>query len=223
METITNNQKPATRRQLWALFLASKNAGEKHDYRDDNLTKQEANDLLKQFNEKNGYNKQQSSSRATKPTTISTKSKQEQLEKQIKNNFIVFFKDNYLDRYVKNLSGVLKQVSEIYSADFKGNDLGGKRYIFFGSGCSVAWLKYRKCRKYETIYEVTRGTLHEECFKLVCNEVGNELCNKLEKLGSPLTAILYQDYSFNQIGMQCLKEFLEANGAKNVQIQVWYD
>lgn len=223
METITNNQKPATKRQLWALFLASKNAGEKHDYRNDNLTQEQANDLLKQFNEKNGYSKQQTSSRVTKSTTISTKSKQEQLEEQIKNDFIQFFKDKYLDRYVKNLSGVLKQVSEIYSTDFIGNDLGGKRYIFFGTGCSVAWLKYRKCRKYETIYEVARGTLHKECFQMVCNEVGNDLCNKLEKLGSPLTAILYQDYSFNQIGMQCLKEFLELNGAKNVQIQVWYD
>lgn len=222
METITNNQKNATKRQLWALFLASKNAGEKHDYRNDNLTQEQAAELLKKFNEQTGYNKS-SSNRVYKPTTISTKSKQEQLEEQIKNDFIQFFKDKYLDRYIKNLSGVLKQVSEIYSADFRGNDLGGKRYIFFGTGCSVAWLKYRKCRKYETIYEVTRGTLHEECFQMVCKEVGNDLCNKLEKLGSPLTAILYQDYSFNQLGMNCLKEFLELNGAKNVQIQVWYD
>lgn len=223
METITNNQKPATKRQLWALFLASKNAGEKHDYRNDNLTQEQANELLKQFNEKNGYSKQQSSSRVTKSTTTSTKSKQEQLEEQIKNDFIAFFKDKYLDRYVKNLSGVLKQVSEIYFADFRGNDLGGKRYIFFGTGCSVAWLKYRKCRKYETIYEVTRGTLHNECLELVCKEVGEELCDKLYKLGSPIMAIMTQDYSFNQLGMNCLKEFLELNGAKNVQIQVWYD
>ena len=52
METNNLNNTPATNRQLWALFLASKNAGEKHDYRNDNLTFEQAAELLKQFNEK---------------------------------------------------------------------------------------------------------------------------------------------------------------------------
>lgn len=218
----TNNQKPATKRQLWALFLASKNAGQKHDYRNDNLTFEQAAQLLIQFNERTGYSKQ-SSNKQSKTLSIPNKSKQEQLEEKIKSDFIRFFEDKYLERYIKNLSGVLKQVSEVYSADVFGNDLGGKRYIFFGSGCSVAWLKYRKCKKYETIYEVTRSTLHHECLELVCKQVGEDLCNKLHQLGSPIMAIMTQDYSFNQLSMQCLKEFLELNGAKNVQIQVWYD
>lgn len=223
METINNNQKPATKRQLWALCLASKNAGEARDYRNDNLTFEQAAQLLKQFNEKTGYTKQPTSRREYKPAATSAKSKQEQLEEKIKKYFIEFFKDKYLDRYIKNLSGVLNQVSEVYSADAFGNDIGGRRYIFFGSGCSVAWLKYRKCRKYETIYDVTRKALHEDCFKMICEKVGKDLCDKLTQLGSPLSAIIYQDYSFNQLSMQCLKEFLELNGAKNVQIQVWYD
>jgi len=222
METMdNNNQKPATKRQLWALYLASKNAGEAHDYRNDNLTFEQATQLLKQFNEKTGYTKP--ANRENKTSAPSTKSKQEQLEDKIKNDFIEFFKDKYLDRYIKNLSGVLAKVSEIYSADAFGNDLGGKRYIFFGSGCSVAWLKYRKCRKYETIYDVTRKALHEDCFRMICEKVGKNLCDKLTQLGSPLSSIIYQDYSFNHLSMQCLKEFLEKNGAKNVEINVWYD
>ena len=48
---------PATSKQLWALYLASRNAGEPHDYRGDNLSKDEATELLNQFNSKNPYKK----------------------------------------------------------------------------------------------------------------------------------------------------------------------
>lgn len=45
----------ATSRQLWALYLAS---GKTHDYRNDNLSKEEASALLEEFNEKSGYKKE---------------------------------------------------------------------------------------------------------------------------------------------------------------------
>lgn len=42
----------ATSRQLWALYLAS---GKAHDYRNDNLSKEQASALLDKFNKKSGY------------------------------------------------------------------------------------------------------------------------------------------------------------------------
>jgi hypothetical protein len=45
-----NVNKPATSKQLWALYLASRKAGCTHDYRNDNLTMQQASDLLNKFN-----------------------------------------------------------------------------------------------------------------------------------------------------------------------------
>lgn len=212
-----NNQKPATKSQLWALYLASKSCGETKDFRQSNLTFEQASQLIEEFNKRTGYKKQGNiTGRNTKRIR---KSKQQSLEESIKADFVEFFRQKYLDKYVSRLSGVFKQVSVI--TDDINPD--GNKYIFFGSGCSIAWLKYRKCHKYETIYDVTRATLNDDCFKLIEQQIGIDTCKRLEQLGSPIGAILYQDYSINQLNMACLKEFLELNGAKNVQIQVWYD
>lgn len=45
----------ATNRQLFALWLAS---GKSHDYRNDNLTKEQASQMLDEFNKNSGYTKE---------------------------------------------------------------------------------------------------------------------------------------------------------------------
>lgn len=58
----------ATSRQLWALYLAS---GKAHDYRNDNLSKEQASALLEEFNTKNGY-KKESARNESKPKKNAT-------------------------------------------------------------------------------------------------------------------------------------------------------
>lgn len=207
-------KKKATRRQLFALFLASKNAGEKKDFRGMDLSFEEASELLNEYNQKSGYKPQREFKVAT-----AAKIKKELQADSYKSEFITFFKEKYLDRMIAQLGGVLKQVSVIE------NDLNpkGKKYIFFGSGCSVGTLKFRKCEKYETIYSACRKALRNECLQMIFDEVGQKTCKKLERFGAPLGAIVTQDYEMNQLGMSAIKEFLEQNGAKKVEVQVWYD
>lgn len=220
MEKKTNNQdRPATKRQLWALFLASKNAGKKKDFRNENLTFEQATQLLQEYNKQTGYYKQTSSSNSfTVNTTTTKKSKPD-----YKNEFIKFFEEKYLDQVLANLTPVLNQVSEIYNADILGNDIGGNRYKFYGSGCAVGWLEFRKCKKYELIYSVCRKAYNHECIQMVYDRVDKELVKRLENEGCPLGAILGQDYSFRSIENDAIAEFLEKNGAKNVRSIVHYD
>lgn len=216
MET-NKNQKPASDRIRFALWRASRKAGCPTDYRGMNLTQQEAVELLEKFNKETGYNNGREYKHSDKFL------KEQTQEEMYKAKFIEFFKEKYLDKVLANLNSVLNQVSEIYNADIFGNDLGGKRYKFYGSGCAVAWLEFRKCKKYELINSVCRKAYNNECIQMVYDQVDRGLINRLESEGCPLGAILGQDYSFRQLEMQAISDFLEMNGAKNVRIKVHYD
>jgi hypothetical protein len=220
MEKKTNNQdRPATKRQLWALFLASKNAGEKKDFRNENLTFEQAAQLLQEYNKKTGYSKQTSSSNSlTVNTTTTKKSKPD-----YKNEFIKFFEEKYLDKVVANLKTVLKQVSEVYQSDTLGNDIGGRRWKFYGTGCAVAWLEFRKCKRYEEIDRATGSAYNNEIIEIIKSHISPAVIKQLENEGNYIEAIIGQDYSFRQLEMQARKQFLEINGAKNVRIRVHYD
>lgn len=216
MET-TNNQKQASARIRFALWRASRKAGCPTDYREMDLTQEQAVELLEKFNKETGY----SNGREYKH---SKKFQEEQSKEELyKAQFLAFFKEKYLDQVIANLKPVLNQVSEIYSADVFGNDLGGKRYKFYGSGCAVGWLEFRKCKKYELIYSVCRKAYNNECIQMVYDRVDKELVKRLENEGCPLGAILGQDYSFRSIENDAIAEFLEKNGAKNVRSIVRYD
>lgn len=213
----TNNQKQASARIRFALWRASRKAGCPTDYREMDLTQEQAVELLEKFNKETGYNNGKEYKHSNKFLKEQTK------EEMYKAKFIAFFKEKYLDEVLANLNIVLGQVSEIYNADIFGNDLGGKRYRQYGSGCAIAWLEFRKCKKYQMIYDVCRNAYNQECFRMVFDKVDEKLIKQLENEGCPFGAIFGQDYSFQQIKMQAISEFLEMNGAKNVRIRVHYD
>ena len=145
METTNNN--PATKRQRFALWLASKACGEPKDFREVDLTVSQAAELLKQYNKKSGYNN-------GKDSTIQHND-QPRKQHNYKEEFIEFFKAKYLNEVLDNINNVLKQVSVVYNADIFGNPTGGQSYKFYGSGCACAWLEFRKCKRYEEINSIT--------------------------------------------------------------------
>lgn len=213
METTNNN--PATKRQRFALWLASKACGEPKDFREIDLTVSQAAELLKQYNAKSGYNN----------GNDSTIQHNDQPRKQhnYKEEFIEFFKAKYLNEVLDNINNVLKQVSVVYNADIFGNPTGGQTYKFYGSGCACAWLEFRKCKRYEEIDSITGRTYNDEIISLIKSNLPKELITRLENEGCPIGAIITQDYSFRQIEMKCRAEFLTMHGAKNVKIRVHYD
>jgi len=65
---MTNASGPATSRQLWALFCATK-----EDHRDKGLSKQEASDILNDHNKRTGYSAGKCSAKAeSKPDAVRT-------------------------------------------------------------------------------------------------------------------------------------------------------
>lgn len=207
METVNNN--PATKKQRFALWLASKSCGEPKDFRTMELTVSQAAKLLQEYNERTGYNK---------PTEKQPVNKEEKYKKE----FIKFFKEKYLGQAVARVHKVLQQASEVYETDAFGNDLGGKRYKMYGC-CAVGWLEFRRCKKYELIYKVARGAFNHECMELVHASIDKKIIKRLEREGCPIGAITGQDYSFREMENDCISHFLQLNGAKEVRQVVHID
>lgn len=216
MKTITNNQKQASARIRFALWRASRKAGCPTDYREMNLTQEQAVELLEKFNKETGYSNGRKYKHSDKFL------KEQSKEEMYKEKFIAFFKEKYLDEAISRLNSVLDKPSEVYEVDALGNDLGGKRYRMYGC-CAIGWLEFRKCKKYELIYNVARGAFNHECRDLIHASIDKKIVKRLEQEGCPISAITSQDYSFQEMENDCIAEFLELNGAKNVRKVVHID
>ena len=206
----TNNQKQASARIRFALWRASRKAGCPTDYREMDLTQEQAVELLEKFNKETGYNN-------GKEYKHSDKFLKEQSKEEIyKAKFIAFFKEKYLDEAISRLNRVLGRPSDVYEVDALGNDLGGKRYRMYGC-CAVGWLEFRKCKKYELIYKVASGAYNHECMDLVHASIDEKTIKRLENEGCPIGAITGQDFYFRELENDCIAEFLQLNGAKDVR------
>ena len=207
-----NVNKPATKRQLFALFLASKAAGRTHDYREDGLTMQQASELLVQFN---GTKVSMQVNKSAKPK------RKVSADEQLERDFREYVEAHYVNAAVKQLEQVLKQVSIIQDDPATTNK--PKRYIFFGSGCSIGYVTWdRRGKKGEKIDDVSRK-VRQYAFSLVSKKIGKKKVDELRRMGSPVEAILYQDYEMNNLWLQVKRTFMEKCGVKNVQIHIQYD
>ena len=215
MVRLENQCKPATKRQLFALFLASKAAGSTHDYRNDGLTMQQASELLEQFNSKRPM---QVKAADAKPID-----KEEAAMQKLRDEFLEYFKKHCLNEFVgtfRRTIGIVSKVSDDPQFTPEGKR---KSYVFFGVGCSIGWLKYRKGNKRaERIDEACRQ-VRKECIKMVMDIIGKKECQMLERMGSPAEAIISQDYNMNSLWLSAKRTFMEMKGVKNVEIVVHYD
>lgn len=212
----TNNQKQASARIRFALWRASRKAGRPTDYREMDLTQEQAVALLEKFNKETGYNNGKQYKHSDKFLKEQTK------EEMYKAKFIAFFKEKYLDEAISRLNKVLGKPSDVYEVDALGNDLGGKRYRMYGC-CAIGWIEFRKCKKYELIYNVARSAYNHECMDLVHASIDKETIKRLENEGCPIGAITSQYYSFQEMENDCIAEFLKLNGAKDVRKVVHID
>ena len=142
----------ATPRQLWALYCITKK-----DYRNENLTKEEAANLIKELGDPN-YKK------------ASKKSISEQLLDYLKANIDKLYKACLTEI---NIESVVEDDKHVPKKD-------RKQYTFIGSCCGITYLKYRKNNK-------KAQELDEAARKYRNNEILDILIKKLsinQHLGS---------------------------------------
>lgn len=181
-EAINNPDEPASKKQLWALFCITK-----QDWRDKNLTKGEASELIQKYSgERTTQNKE----------ALSTNS--------IKKDIIQNLKPK-LDKQMAKAFGMQSVVGD---ADLEGNLIPGrKRYKFFGSGCGWAWVKYDKRNKklgevldkYDDVYR-----------KGFFEKFANEYIKKYKE--RELGAVLSQDIDIQCIIKQAALDYAESIG-----------
>lgn len=209
---VENMDKPATKRQLWALFAASKKHGEKHDYRNDNLTMKQASELLQQFNSKQVVN--------TTPTQKkAVKTKKNTLEQE----FI-----DYMTKHFDEVIAVGKQACNMESVvtDDPLFTPENKRrsWAFVGFGCGISIIQFDKRSKVgKQIVELARKHRFTTFQKMFLNAFTTEQKNYLKAIGCPLEAIYAQDVRIGSYFQGTVREFMELKGVKRTWVQTFDD
>ena len=180
----------ATPRQLWALYCITKK-----DYRNSNLTKEEAAKLIAELGSPD-YKKAKKTSK-----TLS---------------------EELLDYLTENFNKMFD--SAIESLNYRSVATSDKRqYIFIGVGCGITYPVYRKNnKKLQEIDEAAHKYRWNEIKKMFMSKFSNKDIEYYENIGSPLEAIWSQDQRMQVSYWEMVKKFAESKGLK-MQIRTMLD
>ena len=185
-----NPNAPATSRQRWALYVITKK-----DYRDVELTKQEAADLIKKLGDPN-YKKDKP---ARTGSTLASK-----LEKYMTDHFEEIWK----------ACGESLKIKSVVEED-KPNDPNRKRYAMIGFGCSISFFRYRKNnKKAKEIAEAGRKLIYGKIEDMFVARFTKEEQKYYENIGCPLRAIFSQDENIQSTCHYLVTKFAKENGIK---------
>jgi len=197
MIQVKNN--PATKKQLWALFCITKK-----DYRNQNITFDEADKIIKEANAK------KENTTPIQITTNKTKCK--------KSDMLDFFMEN-LDN-IKNKLFTELSIKSIITDDLNPNN---KKYIFMGGGCGFSHLSIDKRNK-KANDELEKWNQVKKVFeKNLIKSIDKKILYDMEKSGNPLEAHLMQNLKYNSILMGYLSQYLTKNFNAKVTIRNIYD
>lgn len=208
-----NKNKAATKKQLWALFVASKKNGQAHDYRADGLTMQQASALLQGFNANNAVSKfgvndiqsKQSTKRISKP-------------KQLENDFIA-----YMEKKTQNVISVAKQAIQIKSIvekdkEFFADKESNKQFAFFGFGCGITVIEYdKRSKKGKQIEELADKHRFTTFLNMFLKGFTEEQIKYFDGVGFPLQAMFMQDIRVSGAYKSAVASFMIEQGVKNVR------
>lgn len=178
----------ATSRQLWALYCITKK-----DYRNENLSKEEAAKLISELGDKNYVKK------AKAKKTLS-----EELLDYLHENFNKIFSSA-----VESLD-----YKSVVQADPKfSNDT--RKFAFIGVGCGITYPVYRKNNKKlqeiaEAAYKYRRG----EILDMFMSKFTKKEVKHYENIGCPLQAIWSQDQGMQLSYWEMVQSFAESKGLK---------
>ena len=201
-----NPNAPATSRQRWALYLITKK-----DYRNVELTKQEAADLIKELGDPN-YKKGKDSNcnkskdpnyKKDKPARTSST-----LASKLEEYMVEHFEEIW--KACTESMGIKSVVEEDNS-----NGQNRKRFAMIGVGCSISYFKYRKNNKRakeiaETGKKLIRGKIED----MFIARFTKDERKYYEKIGCPLEAIFSQDGNIQSQCYYMVVKFAETQGIK---------
>lgn len=182
---------PASPRQLWALYCITKT-----DYRNKNLSKEDAARLISEFGNPNYKRKTNK-------------------EISIKDELLNYIKDHF-DEIFGEASKSLKLRSTI-TLEANGKS---KNYAFVGYGCGFTWLTYdKRSRIGKEIEKAAKEIRNKEVRNLFMKQFTKTEQNYYENIGCPLEAIWTQD-----INMQCsyyhiVAQFGQSKGVKKMSYE----
>lgn len=177
--------RPATKRQLYTLYCITK-----QDYRNSNLSIEEASNLIQKYDNSNYI-------------------KKEKLSENEK--FMNYMKEN-IHVIVDKINEFLKH-HEILNDEIKG-----KKYHFFGFGCGFVWFEYDKRSKKTKYYEDMFYNNLKTIKRLILKQFDNKTLKEYEKLGFPLSAFVEQDELTKLELYYLVREYMIQNGCKNVRV-----
>ena len=176
----------ATSRQLWALYCITKK-----DYRNKNLSKEEAAKLISELGDKNYVKK------AEAKKTLS-----EELLDYLYENFNKIFS---LAIESLNYKSVV-QADPKFSSDIR-------KFAFIGAGCGITYPVYRKNnKKLQEIDEAAHKYRRDEIFDMFMSKFTKKEVEHYENIGCPLQAIWTQDQGMQLSYWNMVKDFAESKG-----------
>lgn len=206
-----NQNKPATKKQRYALWLASE---KKTDYREMPLTMLQASELLASLNKS-----RETALNGTSRSVKVIRTKQQSLESEFK------------DYMVKNMDIVAKETEKTLGIEsVVMNDTSmvkddGKRYRFFGFGCAFVWIEFdKRSKKAKQIDEMGRKLHLSDTFtKAYLSHFPKKMIDYYQSIGSPLLALYSQDISIQQAYYANVLKFMQSKGVKKAWVNYRYD
>lgn len=178
----------ATSRQLWALYCITKK-----DYRNENLSKEEAAKLISELGDKNYVKK--------------TKAKKTLSEELL---------DYLYENFNKIFSSAIESLNykSVVQVDHKFNN-DTRKFAFIGVGCGITYPVYRKNnKKLQEIDEAAHKYRRDEIFDMFMSKFTKKDVEYYENIGCPLQAIWTQDQGMQLSYWNMVQSFAELKGLK---------
>lgn len=213
--TEKNAERPASKKQLWALYCLTKK-----DYRGQDLTMLDANKLIEQFNATKVVSKIGVNDSDRQKTKISVRSKKPTLEQE----FI-----SYMENEIKEIIATCKQAIQIKSVveddpSFFPNKKDRKQYAFFGFGCGFTIIDFDKRSKKGKLIKELSSKHHMTTFlKMFLKGFTKKEIKHFENVGCPLQALYYQDVRISSTYEHAVASFMRKQGVKNVICRTYDD
>lgn len=206
--TENNAERPATRKQLWAIYCLSKK-----DYRGQDLTMLDASVLIKRLQGEKSANS------TTTPTAKKSLTKEQKLEKE----FISYMTDK-MQGVIATAKEALQIKSVIETDPMFTDPKKMKQYAFFGFGCGISVINFDKRSKVGAqIKELGSKHRMSTFLKMFLKAFTAKEIKYFESVGCPLSAIYYQDIRINGAYEHAVASFMESKGVKNVRVQTFDD
>ena len=213
--TEKNAERPASKKQLWALYCLTKK-----DYRGQDLTMLDASKLIEQFNASKVVSKIGVNDTSNQVRKISVRNKKPTLEQE----FI-----SYMENEIKEIIATCKQAIQIKSVveddpSFFPNKKDRKQYAFFGFGCGFTIIDFDKRSKKGKLIKELSSKHHMTTFlKMFLKGFTKKEIKYFENVGFPLQAMYYQDIRISSTYEHAVASFMRKQGVKNVICRTYDD